>query len=239
MARVFIGYDKREDLAFRVCRASLERQGPVGVSPIVEREMRRRGLYGRELTRQANGLLWDEASAAACSTDFAFTRFLVPWLAEGQDFALFCDCDFLFTQPVAELFALADPRYAVQVRKHAFAVNESAKMDGQAQQRYPRKWWSALVLWNLRHPAHRRLALADVSRRPGRWLHGFGWLDDSDIGDLPETWHWLEGYSPPSADGRPPAAIHFTRGGPWFENWRKVAYGDLWTWERARLAAGL
>jgi hypothetical protein len=29
--------------------------------------------------------------------------------------------------------------------------------------------------------------------------------------------------------------VHFTRGGPWFDAWQNVDYGDLWLAERAAL----
>ena len=46
------------------------------------------------------------------------------------------------------------------------------------------------------------------------------------IGDIPIEWNWLEGeYDKPEV---PPAAIHFTNGGPWFEDWQDVDYADLW-----------
>ncbi|MEC7513550.1 MAG: glycosyltransferase, partial [Pseudomonadota bacterium] len=50
----------------------------------------------------------------------------------------------------------------------------------------------------------------------------------------PETWNWLEGWSPKPAEGTP-KAVHYTRGGPWFENWRDVDYADLWQREAAEL----
>ena len=41
------------------------------------------------------------------------------------------------------------------------------------------------------------------------------WLKDNDIGDIPLTWNWLEGYSSQKIN---PKNVHFTRGGPWFSN---------------------
>jgi hypothetical protein len=46
----------------------------------------------------------------------------------------------------------------------------------------------------------------------------------------------LEGWSQRPASGTP-KAIHFTRDGPWFEQWREVDYADLWLAERARAEA--
>jgi hypothetical protein len=57
------------------------------------------------------------------------------------------------------------------------------------------------------------------------------WVADDDIGELPVEWNWLEGWNekPPSGT---PSVVHFTRGGPWFEQWQNVDYGDLWLKER-------
>jgi hypothetical protein len=29
--------------------------------------------------------------------------------------------------------------------------------------------------------------------------------------------------------------VHFTRGGPWFDNWKHVDYGELWLAEQATM----
>lgn len=222
--KIYIGFDRREPEAYNVCVASIAQQSPeVKVLPIIEETVRAKGLFWRPQHPDSN---WDFRSDASYSTQFAFTRFLVPFLARHQGWALFCDSDFLFTEPLEDLFALADPTKAVMVRKHQFSLKESEKMDGQAQLYYARKWWSALVLWNCEHPANRALTLERINSDPGRCLHAFDWLSDDDIGDLPERWHWLEGYSTKPATL--PAAIHYTRGIPIMPGWENVDYASLW-----------
>ncbi len=54
---------------------------------------------------------------------------------------------------------------------------------------------------------------------------------DDDIGALPVEWNWLEGWNEKPAQGTP-KVVHFTRGGPWFEHWQNVDYGELWCAER-------
>ena len=71
---------------------------------------------------------------------------------------------------------------------------------------------------------------------PGRDLHRFFWLEDDEIGALPPTYNWLEGTSDPSID---PKVIHYTRGGPWFEDWQNVAYAQEWLDERDAYRATL
>jgi hypothetical protein len=39
------------------------------------------------------------------------------------------------------------------------------------------------------------------------------------------------GWNQKPAQGTP-KAVHFTRGGPWFERWQNVDYGELWCAER-------
>lgn len=221
--RIFVGWDEREDIAYRVCKHSLERRAgrPVAVEPLVQDALRRRGLYRRPPDPLA-------------STDFTYTRFLVPELVGFDGWALYCDCDFLWLADVAALFALADPRFAVMCVHHDHRPPETTKMDGRTQTRYPRKNWSSLVLYNCGHPANRALTSAAVSDRPAAYLHRFQWLDDDQIGAVPETWNWLEGWCEPPADG-PPNVIHYTRGGPWFASWADVAFAALWSAERRHM----
>ncbi len=223
--RVFVGWDSREDIAFRVCRHSILKRAsvPVAVLPILQDELRAQGLYGR-------------AADPLASTEFTYTRFFVPYLAGYRGWALFCDCDFLWRADMAALFAEADERYAVMCVHHDHRPRESWKMDGQSQTIYPRKNWSSLVLYNCAHPKNAILTPDLVNRETGAFLHRFQWLDDAEIGALDETWNWLEGWSEKPDDGAPPNAIHYTRGGPWFDKWRTVDYASLWLAEERDLA---
>jgi hypothetical protein len=111
-------------------------------------------------------------------------------------------------------------------------------MDHQKQTVYPRKNWSSMVLYNCGHPANAVLTPEVVNGQTGSFLHRFQWLEDDLIGAVPETWNWLEGWSEPPAAGHP-EVVHFTRGGPWFDEWRDVAYGDLWLAEEADYLASV
>jgi len=134
------------------------------------------------------------------------------------------------------LFDLADDKYAVMVVKHQHVPTEQEKMDGQKQTKYYRKNWSSLILWNCGHPANAALTPDAVNRETGSFLHRFSWLKDEEIGALPETWNWLEGWSTKPASGHP-SVVHYTRGGPWFDEWKDVDYADLWLKEAAALKA--
>jgi len=186
--------------------------------------LRELGLYTREPDK--------------ATTEFSLTRFLTPYLAAHDGWTIFVDCDFLFTTDVLKVLEAADREKAVYVVKHAYAPAKALKMDGQVQTAYPRKNWSSFMLFNNRHPAVRTLTPEVVNRESPAFLHRFGWIrDDLMIGELPLAWNFLEGEYP--KPDRVPNAIHFTNGGPWFSNWQKVDYADLWCAERDRYLASL
>jgi hypothetical protein len=228
---VYIGWDPREREAYRVCEASMAARSSVELEifPIVLADLRDAGLY-RRITEVRDGRLWDRISEAPMSTEFAISRFFVPLLAKRDDvqsdWAIFCDCDFLWLGDIAELVAELDDSKAVCCVQHDYKPSEDTKMDGQAQLLYARKNWSSLMAFNLRHPANARLDGDLLNTVPGRDLHRFCWLDDTDLKALSKDWNWLEGTYP--VTDTLPRTVHFTRGGPWMEGWRNVAYADLW-----------
>jgi hypothetical protein len=221
--RVYIGFDPREAEAYEVARFSLLRRASiaVAVTPIRLDELRARGLY------------WRGADPLA-ATEFTYSRFLTPALAGFSGWALFCDCDFLWLGDIAELVAFTAIPKAVQCVQHDHRPSESTKMDGAVQTVYPRKNWSSLMLLDCGHPAVRALTPQTVNTESGAFLHRMQWVADADIGALPPEWNWLEGWNRKPLNGTP-KAVHFTRGGPWFERWRNVDYGDLWAAEHAQL----
>jgi hypothetical protein len=221
--KIFVGWDSGEPEAYDVCRSSLLRHTDIALDiiPLVQDDLREQGLYRRPPDPLA-------------STEFTYTRFLVPYLMDFQGWALFCDCDFLWTRDVGEVFECRDESRAVLCVQHDYQPTETTKMDGRTQTVYPRKNWSSLMLMNCGHPSSRNLTLDVANTESGAYLHRFQWADDADIGALDPTWNWLEGWDTPSPDG-PPGAIHYTRGGPWFDNWRGVDYADLWLAELDRI----
>lgn len=224
--RIFIGWDEREPIAYQVAKLSLERRAsiPVEVTPIKLDELREKKLYWRQQDPLA-------------STDFTYSRFLTPKLAGYRGWALFCDCDFLFLADIAGLAAYAKGEKAVYCVQHDYRPSETTKMDGAVQSVYPRKNWSSLMLFNCEHPSVRGLTPEIVNSESGAYLHRMQWVKDDDIGALPVEWNWLEGWNTKPANGTP-NAVHFTRGGPWFEQWQNVDYGELWLAERAKLQRG-
>ena len=218
MIRVFIGYDPREASAFSVLAHSIHARAsvPVSVTPLMLSQLA--GVF----TRARNALQ---------STDFAFTRFLTPHLSGYEGWSLFTDCDMLVLDDVAALWALRDERYAVQVVKHDHRPREAVKFLGQPQTAYPKKNWSSVMLFN--NARCRTLTPEYVNTATGLQLHQFKWLpDDTLIGALPGRWNHLVGYDPPSRDV---SLVHYTLGGPYFEEYRDCEYADEWRRERDRM----
>lgn len=217
--KVFIGYDRREDIAYQVCKYSIEsRQPRAEVIPLIQEDLKKEGYYWRDRD-------------ALSSTEFTFTRFLVPVLTNYEGWAVFCDCDFLWQIDIKELFKKADDRYAVMVVKHDYQPSANTKMDGCVQHPYPRKNWSSMVLWNCAHPSNKQITAELVNKETGKFLHRFSWLKDEEIGELHCEWNWLVGWHNQGVDGIP-KAIHYTEGGPWFDNCIGVELGANWEREK-------
>lgn len=234
--RIVIGYDEREHDAYEVCRDSLLRHAtlPLHIVKLGQLPLRQAGWYRREW-RQEGADRVDQGDLTTFSTDFAFTRFLVPALSLYQGWTLFCDPAILFTADIAELFDNADPRYAVMCVKHQHDPIEQTKMGGLSQTRYRRKNWSSLVLWNCGHPANGVLTGWLVNQFAGAWLHAFQWLDDEQIGSIPLRWNWLAGVNEPL--GIMPSGIHYTLGVPSIPGCEHTPYAELWRAARASLSA--
>lgn len=218
--KLFVGYDSREDIAWQVCRHSILRHSSADLSviPLRQDTLRELGLYTRPLD-------------ATASTEFSLTRFLAPYLAAQSGWVLFCDCDFLFTGDVSEVFEGLDPAKAVYCVQHDYAPTHAVKMDGKHQTVYPRKNWSSFMLFNCDHPDVQALVPAVVNSAPPAYLHRFEWIkDQSHIGALDLQWNFLAGEYPAPSDT--PRVIHYTNGGPWFDNWQDCDFAAEWLHER-------
>ena len=217
MKNVYIGYDTREDIAYQVSKYSIiNKSNNILVHPLKLAELKDNKLYWREEDKLG-------------STEFTFSRFLVPELNQFKGWALFCDCDLLFMADINNLFALADDKYALMCVQHDYNPGEGLKMDGKQQTVYPRKNWSSVVLWNCGHESNKKInrELVNNPDTTGKYLHRFSWLEDHEIGSIPHHWNWLAGWYEEPKDGKP-KAIHYTEGGPWFENYRFCEYHQLW-----------
>ena len=211
MIKVFIGYDSKEKVAFNVLSYSILKNStrPVSITPIYLPNIK------DNFTRERSNIE---------STEFSFSRFIVPHLTNYKGWAVFMDCDQLMVGDIAELWRLRDEKYAVQVCKHDYVPRTDTKFLGQVQTKYPKKNWSSFMLMN----CDKCTALTPdyVNTATGLQLHQFKWLaDDNLIGDLPLTWNWLAGEYEYKKDVK---NIHYTEGGPWFNEYRACDYSKEW-----------
>ena len=214
--QVFVGWDPRENIAWEVCRHSILRRtdpNTVRVTPLVQSELRERGLYTRPVDRKA-------------STEFSLTRFLTPMLGGHDGYAVFVDCDFLFLADIRGVLKEIDPTKAISVVKHDYNPPETIKMDGCSQYQYPRKNWSSFMVFNLCHPAVQALSKELVNSAHPSFLHRFLWLQDEQIGALDRGWNYLEGWYGTQYENL--RAIHYTRGGPWLEGVKNCGFSEEW-----------
>ena len=215
--KIFIGWDPREAEAAEVCKHSILKHAsaPVEIVFLKQSELRAQQVYTRQID-------------ADSSTEFTFTRFLVPHLCQYQGHALFVDCDFLFEHDVVELFQqYQNPKHSVSVVQHDnYAPKSSIKMDGKVQHQYPKKNWSSLMLFNCEHAESQTLTVHVVNTQTAQFLHRFDW--STTVGSIDKSWNWLVNWYHEPEDGKP-KAIHSTEGGPWFPDHVKTEYGAQWT----------
>jgi len=207
--KIYIGYDSRHPIASKVCEYSLRKHSKdldIELLKLSDLEQ----LYWREYKDQ--------------STEFTYTRFLVPYLQDYNGWALFCDDDFLFLKDVKKIFKLADDKYAVMCCQHEYYPDTNVKMGGKKQTMYKRKNWSSLMLINCGHESVKKLDLSTVSEQSGKYLHQFEWLKPHEIGSIPRHWNWLVNWYKETDEDKP-SALHFTEGGPWIVD---SEYKDLW-----------
>lgn len=180
---IYVGYDENYQFQFDMCCKSIG--WPVEKTP------------NHLVTREQDG-----------STQFTYSRFLIPFISKYRGWHLFCDSDFIFLDDPTELFGLIDPSKAVMVVKHKPYDPLDIKMNGKRNTMYPRKNWSSLILWNADHESNFKLIPRFVNIVDPSYLHQFKWLDDSEIGELPHQWNVLVDHH----DTQNASALHFTNG---------------------------
>ncbi|MGE0362806.1 MAG: glycosyltransferase [Vicinamibacterales bacterium] len=218
--RIFVGCDSREPVAAAVLMHSIlaRASAPVALYPLTLASVAH--AYTRERT-------------ATESTEFSFTRFLVPYLSRYEGWSVFMDCDMLCQVDLWEALAPhveAQQEKAVLVCPHDYVPKTSTKMDGRVQTVYPRKNWSSLMVFN--NAKCRALTRQYVNTVTGGELHQFAWVPDKAIGTLPLTLNWLVGEYRPRADAE---ILHYTLGGPYMAGHERCDHADLWNAERDRM----
>lgn len=215
MIRVFVGYDAKLPVLYNVLQHSIQVRSsrPVSITPIMLSQLS--GIHTRERHPLA-------------STEFSFSRFLAPFLSDYQGWSIFIDNDMLVLDDIAKLWDLRDDRYAVMCTKHDHRPHEDIKFLGTVQTKYEKKNWSSVMMFNNARCA--ALTPEYVNTASGLELHQFKWLGNDDlIGDLPLRWNHLVGYNPPNPDV---SLVHYTLGGPYFDEHRDCEYAAEWFRER-------
>ena len=210
MIPIFIGYDSKVKIAYHVLSESILRNSstPVTISPINLNNLK--NIY----TRKQDPL---------ASTEFSFSRFLVPHLMNYNGWAIFMDSDMVMLSDITKLWNLRNEKYAIQVCKHDYTPSSKNKFLGNNQTIYAKKNWSSLMLIDC--SKCKTLTPEYVNTKSGLELHQFKWLDENLIGSIPLEWNWLVGEYPYKKDVH---NIHFTEGGPYFKNYRNTEYANEW-----------
>jgi len=214
MFRIFIGFDPRETVAYHVAAHSILRRAsiPVAITPL-----RRESIP--ILTRQRG---------EHDSTEFAISRFLVPYLCKYDGYALFMDCDVAVMADISELeiYAMAQTILgdnAVSVVQHDYTPRDSTKFLNQKQTKYARKNWSSVMLFNCNQCKDLRPEY--VNEAPGLDLHQFAWTDK--VGKLPPEWNVLVGEEN-QPDWRKAKLLHYTKGTPCFPKYNNGPEAGIW-----------
>ena len=211
MIRVFIGYDNNEKVAFITLSHSLLKHStqPIAITPIRLENIK--DIFVRERLKIQ-------------STEFAFSRFLVPYLCNYSGHAIFMDCDMLARADISELWRQRTTKYAVQCVQHDYTPTSTVKFLNQPQTPYPKKNWSSMMLFN--NAKCTTLTPDYVNSATGLELQQYKWLENEElIGKIDEKWNWLVGeyeYNPNAK------IVHYTEGGQYFKNYKNCDYAEEW-----------
>ena len=219
--RVYIGYDRRVPIVYHVTSHSIMRHAsrPISITPLSLDPLGRSKLMTRPIVQNQ-------------STEFAFSRFLAPYLAGYKGWIIFMDNDMVVLDDIANLYDLRDDRYAVMCVKHDHVPTISEKFLGEKQTTYEKKNWSSVMLMN----AERCKALTPeyVNSASGLELHRFHWLEsDDEIGALPPEWNNLVGISDGALEDQ--KLLHYTDGGPYYDAYKDCKWAHVWENEQKHL----
>jgi lipopolysaccharide biosynthesis glycosyltransferase len=205
MLRIFIGWDSRFPEPADVLRYSLIKHSSIPLE-----------IHYLKL----DDLKLDRTHDPLASTEFTYSRFLVPHLCNFRGKAVFMDNDMLALGDVKQLDQLDMTHYALRVVKHDYEPANTVKMYGCVQTSYPRKNWSSLMIMDCA-----KLGLWTkqvVETQTGAYLHRFQDIPDDLIGEIPKTWNtldWMDDHT---------KLIHYTNGGPWFPQYANHAHAGVW-----------
>ena len=210
MINVYIGFDEGEKVAFHVLSESIRKHAsePVSITPLCYSQI-------KEFTREKQ---------PNQSTDFAFSRFMVPYLSNYKGWSIFMDCDMLFRGDIVELWNMRTFKYSVMCCQHDYVPKEGKKFRGATNHPFPKKNWSSMMLFH--NIMCTKLTPDYVNTATGLELHQFKWLpNDLACGSIPLEWNWLVGEYDYNKNAK---NIHYTLGGPYFKDYKDCDYADEW-----------
>jgi len=216
--KIFVGYDKTQKDAYNVAVKTIQNHSDI---EIVKLDLKGLPLYNRPLHEG--------------STEFSFSRFWVPNLCEYKGYAAFVDCDILVLDDVNKMMQYVEPHNAVTCVQHNYTPKSDVKMDSRKNVSYPRKNWSSVMVFNCAHPLIKHNLTPDkLNNVSGLYLHRMLWAESNSplaIGSLPLEWNTLSGYY----DIDNPKIIHYTDGGPWYNEYKNCQYAELWLNEHEKI----
>ena len=205
---IYIGYDSRhqgiEDVQIKSLKQAMKkavREDDMRFEPEIKLlDKAKISEYNREYANQ--------------STEFTYSRFLIPYLENYEGFSIFVDNDFIWKQPFWEMFYFLHPDNAVACvqYEHELEKMSTTKMGGEKNVIYPKKLWSSFMIFNNAHEDCKKLTPEVINTASGQYLHQFEWTDKIDR--IPDKYILTEGMS--NYDKRY-HAVHYTRGGPWID----------------------
>ena len=165
------------------------------------------------------------------STEFTYSRFLIPYLENYEGFSIFIDNDFIWRKNILPLFYYLNMDDAIACIKYPQIKHDETKFDGQVNIDYPCKLWSSLMVFNNGHEDCKKLTPEVVNTWTGKQLHQFEWTDK--ISPIPEKYIFTEGYDNPD-EKWDYTGIHYTRGGPWIKDMDYSNINNLDDWLKAK-----
>ena len=210
MINIFIGYDEGEKVSYHILSESIRRHSsvPLSITPLCLNNIPE---FKRE--KQPNQ-----------STEFAFSRFMVPYLSNYKGWSIFMDCDMMFRSDIKDLWDLRTYKYSVMCCQHDYEPKQGIKFRGAKNEPFPKKNWSSMMLFH--NSQCTKLTPEYVNTATGLELHQFKWLErDHMIGNIPLEWNWLVGEYDYNEEAK---NVHWTLGGPYFKDYARSDYADEW-----------
>lgn len=208
--RIFVGHDSRYMQATKTCIQSIRDYYPnADISYLDKPKLKELKFYGRE-------------DVPGESTEFSFTRFYTPMIMHYEGISIFCDNDFLWKSDIREVLDYLNGNAMAVVKHPDYGVQE-VKMDGSKNKSYPKKNWSSLMVFDNARMKN-VLTKKYLDNATPAQLHEFHFINENRIGSIPTEYNCLVGHY----DCSKPKALHFTNGGPWFDEYKDGPHAEEW-----------